>query len=335
VNKNSDNLLGSEVIVVNREPYCVWEVGLKQRNIEFINSIDTEYFDYVLRTHDERLDSKDDKRAAIALRIAYHHGLETLFLLIGALVQAPECTFAWISKCSVGELRDLVGRINQADESIFTALKMPNVTWESIAEIVFRYYLPGSEQNKKTVELFAKLWRSLSSEYLDENNISEYNSLKHGFRVRSGGFGLSAGVEHKDGVSAPENEMQTLCNGKHGSSFTLLEKIGNGRNLRVKRVSLNWRIERVTLLLQLISMSIQNIVSILKIASGAKKDAAKFVRPVEDEDFKKPWSYTDGVLRFCESSNFDEASIPPATKKELDEIIRNTLKERRKRNKSG
>jgi len=31
---------------VGSRPYCVWEVNLHERNLEFINAIDPEYFEY-------------------------------------------------------------------------------------------------------------------------------------------------------------------------------------------------------------------------------------------------------------------------------------------------
>lgn len=70
----------NSIFVVNEEPYCIWEVDLPGRNIEFLDGIDTEYFDYVLKVHAE---TEDEKRASIALRTALHHATEAMFSLWG------------------------------------------------------------------------------------------------------------------------------------------------------------------------------------------------------------------------------------------------------------
>jgi hypothetical protein len=79
-------MLQNSIFIVNEEPYCIWEVNLANRNNEFLDSIDTKYFDYILNVH---LDSDDEKRAEIALRATLHHAMETMFLLLGAYIQAP------------------------------------------------------------------------------------------------------------------------------------------------------------------------------------------------------------------------------------------------------
>jgi len=249
--------MDNTIIVVNEEPYCIWEHDLKSRNKEFLESIDVDYFDYVLRTN---LNADDKKRAAVSLRMSFHHALETMFSLLGSYIQAPDCTYAWLIKCSTNNLREIVERINRHDKALFTKLKMTDVSWNAIAETVFYCYAPGTEKNKKTIELFARLWQRLAHEFLDQNYIDEYNSLKHGFRIRAGGFSLAVGLEHQYGVPSPADEMKLIGTSEYGSSFFKLEPIGpdkKNRSLRSRRLSLNWKIEKTTLLIQLISMSIK------------------------------------------------------------------------------
>jgi len=49
------------------------------------------------------------------------------------------------------------------------------------------------------------------------------------------------------------------------------------------------------MLLQLVSMSITNITSALKIVNEAKAGTCNFVRPEEDSDFEEPWNYSPGI----------------------------------------
>lgn len=81
----------NSIYVVNKEPYCIWEVDIKERNKEFLNGIDPEYFYYLAELH---AGADDEKRAAIALRSTLHHAMETMFSLLGAYIQAPDCAYA-------------------------------------------------------------------------------------------------------------------------------------------------------------------------------------------------------------------------------------------------
>jgi hypothetical protein len=285
--------------------------------MEFLNGIDGEYFDYAIKVH---LEADDEKRSSIALRTTLHHAIETLFLLLGAYIQAPDCAYAWIAKCSNKELRDLVSKVSGLRNTLFTKLNIEKVSWEEVSKSVFHCYQPETDQNKNTVKLFASFWRRLAHEYADQNHVDEYNSLKHGFRVRSGGFAVAIGLEHEYGVPPPEDEMQLIGQSDFGTSFFRIEPIENSkgdRNLRSRRTSVNWKIEKVILLAQLVSMSINNVVSALKIVNGAKSGTCKFLRPQEDTDFDKPWQYTPGVTSCNMDFVVDKRQILAVTRKEL------------------
>lgn len=311
----------NSIFVVNREPFCIWEIDIRERNKEFLEGIDTEYFDYALKVHGE---ADDEKRASVALQTSLHHATEMLFLLLGAYIQAPDCAYAWIAKCSNADLRELLNKIGIGDKSIFTKLRVETVTWNNIASCIFSGYMPGTDRNKKSVKLFADLWQSLAQGYTDQNQIDEYNCIKHGFRVRAGGFSLAVGVEHEYGVAPPTEEMKSIGSSKYGVSYFKLESIGKkmgDRNIRSRRTSVNWSMERTMLLLQLVSMSINNIVSALKIANGALAGTCKFLRPMEDADFQKPWHFSPGVTNINMDFLLDENLIPEISKKELLMII--------------
>ena len=314
--------LQNTIIVVNEEPYCVWEVDLEKRNLEFIEGIDVDYFEYLLNLH---LNAEDEKRASIALRTTLHHAVETFFSLLGAYIQAPDCVYAWVAKCHTEELRSLIKKVVDGNQKTFTKLNIDEVSLNSVTELIFQTYMPNTERANTTKILFAKFWGLLANEFLDDKNIDEYNSLKHGFRVRSGGFSLSVGIEHEYGVSPPEDEMKSLGGSEHGTKFIRLEPIAgikNNRNLRSRKVSLNWRVERVALQLQLVCMSINNIISALKIANGIEAGKCKFVRPTEDSDFEKPWSFSPGIMNLSMDFVIDETQIGLVTKGELNDILK-------------
>lgn len=220
-------------------------------------------------------------------------------------------------------------KVGSFRNDLFTKLNIDKVSWGNVADSVFRRYLPETEKNKNTAQLFASLWNRLAHEYTDNNHVDEYNSIKHGFRIRAGGFALACGLEHEYGVAPPPEEMKLLGKSEFGTTFFRIESIGEGkgnRSLRSIRISLNWNIEKTILLLQLVSMSITNTTSALKIANGAQPGTCKFLRPQEDSDFEKPWSYSPGVMSCNMDFVISEDQVSSVTKSELLKILTDAKK---------
>jgi len=311
--------MDNSMFFVHDVPYCLWEVDLRQRNMQFLDGINTDYFDYLIDVH---IQASDKKNSSIALRTSLHHSIETLFSLIGGFFQAPDCIYAWIAKCSNNNLRDLIKKINESPKKWFNKLKLNSVSWEAIAKAVFQCYVPNTEKNKQTVTQFCHLWKRLANDFLDQDHIDEYNSIKHGFRIRSGGFALAVGLEHKEGVAPPPEEMKLLTNSEFGTSFFKIEQIGNGkdnRSVRSRAITLNWTIEKTILMTQLVSMSIKNVTSALKILNGIKPSECKFLRPVNDSDFEKPWHFSPSISSCTFDFMIPEDNIVSVTKKMIYE----------------
>jgi hypothetical protein len=315
------SIMQDTIFVVNAEPYCLWDIDLKARNRDFLKGLDPDYFDYSFNRH---LEADDEKRASIGIRLALHHSLETLFSLLCAYIQAPDCAYAWLAKCSTSELRDLVTRISNREPDIFTKVRIESVTWESIATSVFCCYLPNTERQVETIKSFSKLWEILARELCDPTHIDEYNAMKHGFRVRQGGFGISIGREPALGVPPPDSEMQLLGKSDYGSAFFTIEPVfesKKSRSLRVRQRYVNWSIERLILLNQLVHMSIGNVISALRIVNGALAMECKFVRPEAGADFDKPWTFTPGVMNMTLNTGVGQTNTKSFTKDELLALI--------------
>lgn len=307
----------STLFAVNDEPFCLWEVDLPVRTRTFLDGIDAGYFDYILQAHTS---TEDEKRALVAIRLSLHHATETLFSLLGALVQAPDCPYAWIAKCSNIELREFAERVTRQDNSLITKLEMDSVNWASIASAVYLTYQPGTERQRNTIECFSRLWTILAGDLLNPTHVDEYNALKHGFRARPGGFSLAVGVEPSFGVSPPDSEMESLGQSDFGATFLKIESLGSSRasrHIRSRQTSINWSLERVVLLHQLVYMSINNVVSALKVVNGYAPSTCRFMRPQDDSDFQKPWTYGTGAISINIDHAIDESRLPAVTKAEL------------------
>lgn len=315
----------STIYSVLDEPYCLWEIDVTQRNLEFLSGIDAEYFRYLAETHIEALNDKETaNRAAVSLRLGFYNGVETLFSLIGGLLQAPDCVYAWISQCTTGQLRALLARIERNDALLPLRIKLEYMSWDAIAKVVLQQSNPDPAKAARNGDLFGALWARLAAEYVKDVHIKEYNSLKHGFRVSHGGFRIAIGLQHEPGVPASSEQMHSLGGSDFGSTFYVLEQIGGGdksnRSRRSRRVSVNWSAERMLIDLQLISMSVRNVVSTLQLWNGRNPAEVSFVRPLQNKDFDRPREMHMGVLNTSMDFVIPEESVQSTTKEELLDI---------------
>lgn len=309
--------MNNTIFCVDDEPYCLWDPDLKKRNHDFLKSLDPDYFKYSMDLH---MNADDEQRASVGIRLALHHALETLFSLLGAHIQAPDCGYAWLAKCSTPKLRSLTQRISNGEEGIFTRLLIDSVTWETVAQSVFNRYFPETEKQANMIREFSELWLRLAHELCNDEHIDEYNAMKHGFRVGRGGFAISIGEAPPDGNFPPDEEMHLLGESKYGSSFFTIEPLTDSRkerSLRVAHVHTNWSIDRLVLLSQLVHISINNVVSSLRLMNGFPANDCVFLTPEGDGDFDKPWTFTPSVLNMKFHSGVDKSTAMSLTKENL------------------
>ena len=308
--------------------YCVWEYDLPARNARFLENIDASYFGYLATLHLGQLRDESRQHAAVALRAGYHHGLETLFSLLGALTQAPECVPAWLPKCSNTSLRSLVAAI-QAGRPVLTQCGLQVVSLAALSQVVHQYVWQEEDPPGETARRFARLWERFAEDLLDQLHVAEYNSLKHGFRVASGGFSLSVGREHEYGVAPPLAEMRSLGGSRYGTSFFAPEPVSTSgrrddRSFRVRRHSLNWSAEAMAQRLLLIEFSVGNVVGALRCLTGSPPSTVRFSRPEDATAFDRPWNYPIGIT----SSNMDTTIEPTDVSETGERELRAELESR-------
>ena len=56
------------IFSIGDEPYCLWEVNIKERNIEYLDLIDHEFFEYLGVVNFDQIESEGKKRAGISIR---------------------------------------------------------------------------------------------------------------------------------------------------------------------------------------------------------------------------------------------------------------------------
>jgi hypothetical protein len=123
--------------VVDETPYACWEWDLHARNLKFLRGVDPSYYTYVADANAEHLeDDQHGHEAALAIRIAYSQALETLFALLGAMVQAPECVIGWLLAYRNNQLESLVRKLSLRQ----VVLNRLNIepTWENLSTVVHK-----------------------------------------------------------------------------------------------------------------------------------------------------------------------------------------------------
>jgi hypothetical protein len=304
--------------VVDETPYACWDWDLPKKNLDFLDGIDADYFEYVAKANASSLDGEDKHRAALSLRLTYSQGLETLFALLCSAVQAPQCTIGWMLSYKIEELQHLVQKITQGS-TVYSRLNIKRITWDSLAECIhcgLRY-----EQEKVTwiQEGFGTLWLRFAGEFTNTKIMQEYNSAKHGLRTRLGGFSISIGKEQTFGVPPPPEQMQSLGGSTFGTSFFTAQRIIDDQrlNFHPRNLSRNWDPEDLLHALILISMSINNVVSFLRILNGVPGDKCRFLNPRNSDEFDTPWRSRISVTDTAWDTAVSVSDIVPATKSDV------------------
>lgn len=305
---------------VHEDAHCVWEYDLPERNLRFLVHLDPQYFDFRVRCQVEA-EGQDAQYQAILLRTTYHHATETLFSLLGALSQAPGCVPAWLMKCRTDQLRSVV-RLLLDGATILTQAGPQHLSLEDLSSVVHQWAWQNEVPTGATSQRFATLWRRLAEEFLDEATIAEYNSLKHGFRVSAGGFGLSIGQEPAFGIPAPPEEMEVVGYSPFGTSFYRAEIVPEGtartnRSFRIRNMSLNWSAEAMIQRIQLIVFSLNNVIGALRCLNGTPPETVSFNRPEDPDGFEAAWNWHLGVTAINLDTIIDPGHVQVTTREGL------------------
>ncbi len=123
------------VFAVADAAFCCWDHDHLKRNVRFLSGVDTEYDWRLAEILAEHLDDDGGGTASIALRAAYHQGIETLFSMLGAYTQAPACVPAWLACCKSDDLRNVVEGLRRGSP-LLTQVGRRTVSLDELAQDV-------------------------------------------------------------------------------------------------------------------------------------------------------------------------------------------------------
>lgn len=275
--------------------------------------------------HAIQIETEHGQQAATALRTTYEHALEIFISLLGAAIQAPDCVFGWLSRYKPGDLRLIVRGI-MGSKSLHVRLP-GQLTWQSLSSIVHRSLVLIDKTKEAEIKTrFASFWECLARNYLDNDQGKEYNCIKHGLRIQPGGFRLAFGLQERPGVPAPKERMQQIGGSKFGSTTLILERIGKNKlDYRVREYSRNWDLASFVGHVRIISMSINNVISFLRICNGQEPAKLQFFWPEDLADFDKISESECVVNTLSVSTNISEDDICPTRAEDVEKSF--TLKE--------
>jgi hypothetical protein len=305
--------------VVDETEYAFWDANTRKVNLRFINQLDPDYFEYIAQLNlsllnGEGNDKKTRQHAAINMRLAYSQGLEVLFSLIFATIQAHDCVIGWFLKYNNRELFSIAKKFRDGKE-IYTKLALPIRGWRDFANIVFVGIEEQKEKILSKIEQFAYLWSHFFEDFLDPNLDKEYNSIKHGLRVNMGGKHYLMGLPEFNGRPVENQQWRTISKSEFGTTFFISEKIKKTPNFVVHEHSRNWNPENYFHGLMLISTSIKNILVLLNKINGSEKDT-NYYFPNDENFSEKPWEIgnSSSVTHY---SSIDKRKIPSITKEDI------------------
>jgi len=298
--------------------WCCWEFDHRARTLEYLDGFDPAYFSTMAEILGAELGGSHAHAASVTLRMLYIQASETLLGLLGATLQAPHAVAAWIAACRAQDL-DALTRMLLDERPMLTQAGRKRVSFVELSEHVHQFSWSNETGDASTAARFGRFWRRLAADYLDERVRAEYNALKHGHRVRSGGFSLAIGLEEVPGVPAPADAMRSLGGSEFGTTFFKAERVGVSKHhIRTRRTSVNWSARAVANRLLLTAMSLVNVVGALRCQLGIEPSTVLFQRPVEADVFNEVWIDSVGVRH----SNMDSLiQIGPEDEVRRDALI--------------
>jgi len=293
---SSDQTIHYSAFAIHTKPHCVWEWDLPDRNRQFLATIDPDFFTAQAAFASSHLDSAEKQHAALSVRLTYGLAAESFFAILFACLQAPDCVPGWLSSYQPTQLLQLVHAISN-QQRIRSKISITASSWSGVATAVHRAVLLENSELGQTVARVGDFWSKLARDFTVKDERAEFNSIKHGLRLRSGGFSVRIGATPRPALSRQPKRMVSLGGSEYGSSFFRVEKLSDdGTHFRIRRHKRNWSPPNFLAAIDLMAMSVANIISSTKLHLGEDPSAAPFSFPNELSDFDAPWRPLTGPL---------------------------------------
>ena len=309
----------SSCFYVNESPRAFWDWELKKRNIDFIRSINPDYFNFIVENNLKEVTPENEHNVAILMRQIYSQSLELLFALLCSVVQAPTCTIGWMLSYSNYELIETIKKIDN-EEEIRSSLKIDHISWQSLSNLIFKY-VNDNEKKEWVMKGFSTFWSKLAKTYINDKFNNEYNIIKHGLRFTPGGFDFKIQFKNIDQKGDKELKSIKYEGSKYGTSYFLKEKISK-YNYRLQNESRNWDPIIFSRHIQLITQSINNILAWIEGINLKSNENLKYSFPYSKEEFVKYSTAFSGMFDMSLKMEIKEHDIKPFSKEKISKLVK-------------
>ena len=311
---------------VIERPYQLWGEDIESDNAEFLERTDAGFYwraahQLIGRPNDEESkDEEDDtdkgpgpddqerKDIASLARLLWHHGAETLVMMLGAYMQAAGAVHGYFLKCRTQDAISIAQYLVRGERPKYHRLVGDEFSTTNLLSGIHR--CAGWKAHDARVSMLCRALRSVLRDFVRDEHRHEYNSIKHGLRAHHGRFALAIGIQEAPGIQAPPEAMEFVGGSRDASFFDVAKPLRNATkqasktNFMIERVSVAWSLEKTLAELQLISILLNNSVSALRIANGAPPGTVQ-VHYVHDDEAEGFWG------TYCElhPGNVPTASI--------------------------
>lgn len=312
---NQDHLWRGTPIIIDDNPMVFWDRDNSRTQVDFLKSIDPTYFRYLASIHESQLEGEDGLSAAVALRVTYSHAVESLFAFIGAAIQAPRCPAGWLLMYKNADLKNLIEKISDR-EPFLSKWNLERAGWREVAGVVLPWSTDDDDGNELR-DASTRFWKSLAHEIVDKSFTDEYNSLKHGLRVRSGEWFLNIGAEDVPGTPPPPERMRQMASSRFGSNYL--------RALPLKKYHwsfedqrVNWNPAVFARRIPLVVDGIDNVLTLLKNIHGVPLEELS-VSFITHEAVSQALTDTDhsSSMKFAFRHRIDPETIASPTREDI------------------
>ncbi len=267
----------NELIIVDDVPFLFWDNNIHNLNLEFINSIDSSYFNNLTKHLELIIQNCDQIFTNKIVFMHYYHSLETLFSLLCSSIQAPNFFYGWILHCNNTTLRNLVNKILR-NNYFKNKFNLSIISWEVITNII--YSIDDKNWNPSFNKPFEKYWKELSYHFVNDYYFNAYNAQKHGFRNK-----VDSITQFEFG---DKNNKFTIDNNFFGlkSSFSKNIEESNKHNKLLLHQYLHFNPEKLIQAIDLIAISINNIKYFLLHFNKANIENTSYI-PLTDKWIEK------------------------------------------------
>lgn len=293
--------------VVER-PFQLWGHDVAQDNIDFLTRVDAAFYwraahQFIGEPAAEEeagTDESDAERKDVAslARLLWHHGAETLVMMVGAYMQAPGAVHGYFLKCRTEDAITVAKSLAQGERLKYDRLVGKEFSLTNLLSGIHR--CAGWSEHDERVSRLCRAFRSVLRDFIRDEQRHEYNSIKHGLRAHHGRFAMAVGIQEAPGIPAPPEAMEFIGGSRDASFFDVARPLQNATkqvskiNFKTDKVSVAWSLEKAIAELQLISILLNNCVSALRICNGAGAGTVQF-QYVHDDESEAFWDTYFGL----------------------------------------